>query len=258
MRKGIIRITFGAILIAAQILSYVGNLASEGIYFFSTFSLIYFLSYNLAGIIGATLLYFGIRAFSSREKASFIIHPKRLPVLKYIFIALLSLLAIDRFLSMNKLNIESCCIIISSVLLIMYFVFFYGKKPSLLFPAAIIFAGIGYLVHSLRMVYFYTIYADAALFGTTLQTFAEIAIGILYVIYGILIYKEKHSAILTAVCGWSSLACAILFVIASVAQPFFVLNLLFIFPITIFVYTVVVPICNNRQNHEIKSKDLNK
>lgn len=58
-------IIIGAVLILLQFLSYIGNLATGGVEFFATFSIyeiIYFLSYNLVGIIGLVFLVLGIRS----------------------------------------------------------------------------------------------------------------------------------------------------------------------------------------------------
>ena len=59
------KIIIGAILIVLQILSYIGNMATGGVQFFSTFSafeVAYFLGYNLVGIIGLVFLFLGIRS----------------------------------------------------------------------------------------------------------------------------------------------------------------------------------------------------
>jgi hypothetical protein len=64
------KIFFGAVLIFLQILSYIGNLTAGGVKFFIAFSiyeLIYFLSYNLVGIIGLIVLILGIRSLKKQK-----------------------------------------------------------------------------------------------------------------------------------------------------------------------------------------------
>lgn len=63
----------GLVLIILQILSYIGNMTNGGLIFFPTFSLyevVYFLSYNLIGIIGLVLLIRGIRSISKQKAES--------------------------------------------------------------------------------------------------------------------------------------------------------------------------------------------
>lgn len=64
------KIIIGAILIFLQILSYVGNMANGGLKFFATFSIyevIYFVSFNLIGIIGLVLLLLGIHSIKKER-----------------------------------------------------------------------------------------------------------------------------------------------------------------------------------------------
>ena len=72
MKKGIVRIVVGLILVGLQLLSVVGNLSAgaslpslfgSGALF--AFNLIYFLSYYLIGIIGLILLISGISAYTN-------------------------------------------------------------------------------------------------------------------------------------------------------------------------------------------------
>lgn len=57
------KIILGVGLLILQIISYVGNLASGGVKFFSEFSIYevaYFIGFNLIGIIGLIVLIFGL------------------------------------------------------------------------------------------------------------------------------------------------------------------------------------------------------
>ena len=70
MRKGIIRIIIGSILIFLQIMSVVGNmisgdnfeLANDGIY-----GIVYLFAYFFPGIVGVTLFVWGISEFSKKN-----------------------------------------------------------------------------------------------------------------------------------------------------------------------------------------------
>lgn len=70
MRKGIIRITIGLILIFLQIMSVIGNtisggnfdLADDGIY-----GIVYLLGYFLPGMLGVTLFVWGSSEFSKKN-----------------------------------------------------------------------------------------------------------------------------------------------------------------------------------------------
>lgn len=64
------KIVIGAVLLFLQILSYIGNLATGGVKFFTSFSipeLAYFLGFNLVGIIGLILLVLGIRSLKKQK-----------------------------------------------------------------------------------------------------------------------------------------------------------------------------------------------
>ena len=64
------KIIIGAVLILLQIISYIGNLAAGGVKFFSTFSIyevVYFLGFNLVGIIGLIVLFLGIRSIIKQK-----------------------------------------------------------------------------------------------------------------------------------------------------------------------------------------------
>lgn len=59
------KIIFGAILIVLQILSYLGSAYAGQLNFFtscSAFEVVYFLSYNLVGIVGLVLVVLGVIA----------------------------------------------------------------------------------------------------------------------------------------------------------------------------------------------------
>lgn len=64
------KIIIGAILIFLQVLSYIGNLATGGVKFFTTLSMyevVYFLSFNFFGIIGLIILIFGIYSLKKQK-----------------------------------------------------------------------------------------------------------------------------------------------------------------------------------------------
>lgn len=64
------KIILGVGLLILQIISYVGSLAAGGVKFFSTFSIyevVYFLGYNLIGIIGLIVLFLGIRSLKKQK-----------------------------------------------------------------------------------------------------------------------------------------------------------------------------------------------
>ncbi len=64
------KIIIGIVLVLLQIASYVGNIYAGGLTFFTTFSLneiVYFLSFNLVGIIGLVLLISGIRSITKEK-----------------------------------------------------------------------------------------------------------------------------------------------------------------------------------------------
>ena len=65
-----VKIIIGAILIGLQILSYIGNMAAGSLSFFSTFSvneIVYFLGYNLIGIVGLVFLLLGIHSIKKAK-----------------------------------------------------------------------------------------------------------------------------------------------------------------------------------------------
>lgn len=77
MKKGIIRITFGILLILVQLISIVGNLYSEtyiSLIRIKGYDVFFVIGYLIPGICGVILLLFGIRTYLTKEKSVCILH----------------------------------------------------------------------------------------------------------------------------------------------------------------------------------------
>lgn len=243
MRKGIVRIILGIGLLCLQVASFAGNSNGGSIHTeASLYTLLYLIGYLFPGICGLVSLIFGIKAYRSGETANIILHrnkKKSHKIIKYIFVSLLSfnlLIGLGIYISGFSVDLM---LIVSVVLMLLYLLLYQNKKPSFLFSAAVVLAGIGSLYGVLSNLLDILVYKR-------ITAIPYLAIGILYLLVGIMIYREKFSSKCIRVLGTTAFVLDMVMVIyyRSMFWAFIPFLTDIILPSAIFVYTCIVPIYN--------------
>lgn len=183
-------------------------------------NLSYYIGYYSPTIIGGLLLVYGIRANYLGLETELILHSKSKKahsVIKWIGFALSALLfasdlfaVIDNWLSFDIFTLLT---MVGALALLVYTLFYMYKKPSCLFSAAMIFVGSAYIYGIISSIPYYILrlsnadYALSYIFMGILPTFA---VGILYIVSAVLLYKEDYSVKIIKSLGYTILALEIL------------------------------------------------
>lgn len=244
MRKGITRITLGITLLVLQFLSLIGNAATN----IAPNKLAFYIGYFLPGICGALLLFLGIRAYLSGETAQIILHnnqTKAHTVTKFVFLSLLILVLLYEgyyFISYS-FDTFNLIYIIVTILFIVYFVFYQDKKPSLLFASSTALFGALHIYGLCSVILNAIIYLDINVLSSVMMWWIiRLAMGVVYILIGVMLYKESFNVLFIKVLGGASFILAILVIIVSqIGVSTIYLDLIFL-PLTIFVYTSIIQI----------------
>lgn len=259
MRKGIFRIISGFVLIILQILSWIGNyLQSTSNYYnylyenqsssITAFDIGMFLGKNAFIIIGVLLLFFGFKAYNSKETATVILHSyntKLFTVIKFVlFSLLLGCFIIENFYVFKNftyvLNVNFIFTFITTILIFVYLLFYINKKPCFLFSTALIFEGISYIYSSgitLTNGIYYLDYIN--LFFA--QSCTLLLLGIIYIILAVKLYKEKFSSLFIKILGYSSLVVYLITYIIEMIYCFKLFNSFVLSPFSI-VFSLIMPV----------------
>lgn len=213
MRRGIIRIISGIVLIALQLLFVDGPSYSSAN---ASFNIGYYIGYYLPAIGGVFLLIFGGRACGNGIYSKLILHNKNKKihtVMKWCGFALSTFLLLCNLLtfiiSWDEIDVLSILNILGFLSFSVYTLFYMYKKPSCLFSAALIFVGVAYIYGICRNIAYYVLYLpDEEYFVPYIFTgiLPTIAAGILYIIIASIIHKECFSVKVIRVLGWAVFA----------------------------------------------------
>ena len=239
MRKGLVRIILGIVLICLQILSFIGgsNSISLG---FDLFTLFYLIGYLLPGVCGIVSLFCGYIAYCNGDTAKIILHTntathhtiiKRICI-SLLFVLLLYIVFINLIRDGFGVSLSLIFSLFAIVLMLLYLMLHQGKKPSFLFSAAVVLAGMSYVCGILS--------------NMTVAAIPYFAIGILYILIGVMLYKEKFLLNRIRVMGAIAFGLEMVMVIyyRLMYWAFIPFIIALILPTTIFAYTCIVPVCN--------------
>lgn len=214
MRRGIIRMITGVVLIVLQLIgqSAVGKIPSNDIW--------YNIGFYSPGIIGVLLLIFGCRDYRNKRCSKLILHTnskKIHTVMKWFGFVLSSLMFADCLLEMilswPDINFGSILNFVGFLSYCVYSLFYMYRKPSCLFSTSLIFIGVSELFGMFRNLTASVLYLlDSDYFVPYVFTriIPELAAGGLYIVIASIIYKEKFSAKAVRTLGWIVFVCEIL------------------------------------------------
>lgn len=253
MKKGLIRIVTGLVFLFVQIIVLVWGEPSavaptESI----VYSVAFYLGYYSCGICGILLLYYGSRAYKSGDTAKLVLHTdlkKIHSIVKYTILVLTVLVYFFRIRDGWEISLAQILQIVGEVFLLVYLLAFYGKKPSFVLSASLIFVGSSYLYGTISNISYYIleIYGNTeTLFVIVLDIITSIAAGVLLVVVGVMLYGEKFEVKRIKVIGWAIFVLLLYnhilsFVISYGAGGYLIYRVLryMLYPIAVLLYTTI-------------------
>lgn len=252
MKRGIIRIVVGSILILLQIMSMIGSRSLGPSPFDSLYDFFVCVGYYAVGIVGIVLLAFGFNAYTQGLFSGIVLHQRngkwstgiKWGVFAITTILLMSyLLNFIRLLAVERLHIDVLLIAFAALSFDVYLLFYLYKKPTCLFSTSLICIGAAHLYDVLNLM--------GSDFGVVLLIFRTVPrfiSGILYITIASKLYMEYFSSKTIKVCGWivliMELTDNILFsALSGYGEYLFVLpNIIqILFIISLFLYLSVFP-----------------
>ena len=217
VKRGLIRIISGIVLLAMEILTFtMPSPPSTN----PNYNIGYYIGLYSPAILGITLLIFGGRAYSNGSYSKLILHEnskKIHTVMKWCGFALSTLLFLDHLLtfvaSWRDLNVWTILNILGPLFFSVYALFYMYKRPSCLFSAALIFIGVSYIYGIINSIVYFIVYSpEADYFVSYVFTgiLPRVAAGVLYIILASIIHKESFSVKMIRVLGWTVFALEIL------------------------------------------------
>ena len=256
MKKGLIRIITGSVLLVLQLISFLNSSVSR--YLTGDFLeiLAFLLGYFSFGICGILLLISGIITLKSGKTSNVILHLHtkgniNIKNISIVFLAIAFISYIPIIISASALSfIGNISYILSIMFLFVYLVAFYSKKPSMLFISSIIFQGVGFICLAFPKLLTRGILSPDIINIYMLNPLLLILGGILYLIIGIMLYREKFSAAAVKVLSWISFAVLLVGLMSEVCFGFelildFINNFPFIIvsAVTLIFTGIIVPSC---------------
>lgn len=272
MKKGILRIVFGSILLLLQVIGLWGKMRSgyepyEPLLFDFYDFLLYIWGYFGVGICGTVLLFFGIRAYKTGEHAALILHfntRKIHTVIRWVCVGFISLSFVYYvFLFVCNWQYGSIAIMLlqmfSLFFMLIYLLFYVGKRPSYVFSASLAFAGIVYLGRGADIFTGYSLYLFAGESGAPIlwgQVLSYYMAGVLYLILAVKLYKEKFTGKWIRIFGWAAFIILIYGILLSDlllwGEMYFNADALIIMlaPLVFFIYTCVLKVYGKSEQPE--------
>ena len=247
----------GITLIIFQLIADMGNSNA------SSLNLIGFIAYCSVGIIGLILLIIGIRAKAKGKNATIIVHAaneRKYTVLSYISATFVGIICLSDIIALFGDDFSQSLVFetIGSMLLLIYLIFYRGKKPSFLFPIAELCLGLSYIYGLFNLNTVYILSLENPSLYIIFSIAPRFISGVIYIILATVIYRESYTVSNIKILG-SIVFALIMFVIIFwrlIVLGYFNLNIpSIILPLTIFLYTCVVPI-NNTPTTEEQSTTL--
>ncbi len=260
MKRGIIRIILGIVMIALQILGIYGAFA-----YGTVGSEIYTPGYYSVGIGGIILLVFGLRAYKKGLRSQLVLHTnsgKLHTAIKWVSFAISTLLFISYLVTFVG-NLESFPVFTLLMLLgflsfSVYLLFYAGKKPSCLLSTSLILIGSAYInsvMGSFPDLALYLAESSSYVLYILIRTLPKLAVAILYIIIAVKLYRESFSAKTVRVLGAIAFALemvaeVLLSVIIGNSYYFFVLSndLFLLFLVSLLLYTSVFKLNTLKEN----------
>lgn len=259
MKKGIVRISVGVILIVLQILSMIGNAYAEDSPQFKG-NIIYLLGYYLVGIIGLIMIAWGVVALFFGTSYNRVFHSnttRKTTVIKYISIVLLMLGFVTALSDFSITNYNGNCYIISILFLILYLTLHQGRCPSRFLSASFALLGIGHILGIFRVLMLYVLY-DFDYQYILVPLFECLMHGILYTIIAVMVYSERNFSKPIRILGYVSFGVYLIWAVYSNRGNVTITHYDMLM-IVVFLWSSIVPISTNsdkeNKNVEVFNED---
>ena len=214
MKRGIIRIVTGIVMILLQLISIAGQQSSNSS--ITNPNLAFYIGLYSVGITGVILLIFGIRAYSKGLYSQNVLHRKGKKIssiVKWTSFSISALLVLYYLIyivvNIKDISISTWLMFIGTSFFFTYSLFYMYKKPSYLFSGSLIFVGSAYLYGLLSNLTWYIFYLsdlDNYPAYVMMELIPCLIAGILYLVIATMIYKEKFSIRVVKVLGYIAFA----------------------------------------------------
>lgn len=214
MKRGIIRIVTGIVMILLQLISIAGQQSSNSSV--TNPNLAFYIGLYSVGITGVILLIFGIRAYSKGLYSQNVLHRKGKKIssiVKWTSFSISALLVLYYLIyivvNIKDISISTWLMFIGTSFFFTYSLFYMYKKPSCLFSGSLIFIGSAYLYGLLSNLTWYIFYLsdlDNYPAYVMMELIPCLIAGILYIVIATMIYKEKFSIRVVKVLGYIAFA----------------------------------------------------
>ena len=213
MKRGIIRIISGSIMILFQVLGILGQISREHHLSSIAWNNIgYYIGFYATGILGVILLIFGIRAYSKGMYSQLVLHTRNRrmhTVIKWAAVVITTLLFVNYLLlfidSSASYTIYNLLMIFATLSFALYLLFYLYKKPSCLFSTFLILIGTAHLFDLFINIPFYMLDLPEYDFLVSMIAFNKIpslVAGILYIVIACKLYRESFSIKTIKIIGW--------------------------------------------------------
>lgn len=209
MKRGIIRIIAGIVMIVLQVLA-IGQSSVYHTYDINVRSNVGFYS---VGVAGAILLFYGVRACSGGLCSQLILHNKTKTlhaVARWVMFSISTFLLVFYVISFINswpdINVFTILMIFATLSFAVYMLLYVYKKPCCLFSTALIFTGFACLFSSLTLYTSFLLDIDNYGIYVIFKFVPNIIAGVLYIIIAVKLYKEDFSVNVIKVLGWTAFA----------------------------------------------------
>ncbi len=207
MKRGIIRIVSGVVLLVLQLLSIIGSAGAN-----AGGNLGYYIGFYSPAIIGIAFLVYGSRAYRNEIYSELVLHTKSKKfhtVIKWVGFTVSTLLFIYYLLyfitNLSYFDIFSLFNLFGTLAFSVYALFYMYKKPSCLFSTTLVFIGVAYIYGIISNLSYYILYlpdADFFIPYVFIGVLPRLFAGILYIIVATIVFKEYFSTNTVKVLGW--------------------------------------------------------
>ena len=200
MKRGIIRIISGVVLLVLQFIGIDGLRSGNGNISGDFWTYVGFYS---PAIVGIVLIVFGRRAYKNNICSRLVLHSKSKKihnVIRWISFAVSTLLCATYLLtfiaSFADFDVYRLLMMFSTLAFCVYTLCYMYKKPSCLFSTALIFLGVAYIYDIISNFVDYLLALtqyDFFVYFVWLRMIPKFIAGILYIVVAVKIYKENFS-----------------------------------------------------------------
>ena len=217
MRRGIIRIVSGVVLLVLQLIAMIGTSSTSTN---ETYDMWVNIGFYIPAIIGIILLFVGIRVCSNGVYSKLVLHnnnKKFHTIVKWCGFAISTILFIYYVLnvifSLPNFDVFNILYILGFLSFSIYSLFYMFKKPSCLFSTALILFGVAYIYGSFVTYSYavsYWLYSEYFIPYILFFNTPRFVIGVLCITVAFIIYREKFSVNTVRIIGWTILVLEIL------------------------------------------------